>query len=71
MHLRADKRVHEIAKQKNDTQIMAITSKVLVAKEFCYHASYYRRYTMPTNKKLLSQASNYKADEGFNVEAFE
>ena len=59
MQLRGDKRVRKIAKQKNATQIMAITSEELNAKEACYHASCYRAYTMPTKEKLPSQALNH------------
>ena len=66
MQLRADKRVREITKQNNDIQIMAITSKELIEKEACYHASCYQAYIIPANKKKLpSQASNYNTDEGF------
>ena len=44
-------KICKIARQKNDTDILAITSEELTAKEARYHASCYRVYTRPTNEK--------------------
>ena len=53
MQFEADKRIREIAGQRNDNELLAITSDELIAKEAHYHASYYRTYTKFYQKKQL------------------
>ena len=45
--LRADETVRRIAIVNNDSRILAIVSRELVAAEACYHKSCYRDYTRP------------------------
>lgn len=66
----ADIKVNEIAKQKNDIQILAITFEELIAKEACTkqaccHASSYQVYKLPANEKLTNLPLNCNTDEGF------
>ena len=65
IQIKADRKIFKIAKQKNDTNILAITYEELTDKEARYHASCYRVYTTPANEKLPHQPSNYNTDEGF------
>ena len=51
MQFRADKKIPEIAEQRNDDELLAITSDELIAKEAHYHASCYRTYTNFYQKK--------------------
>ena len=43
--LRADRTLRSVATEKNDTRMLAVTSRDIVAAEACYHASCYKRYT--------------------------
>ena len=43
--LQADARIREVAMQRNDTKVSALTSRDLVAAEAWYHKSCYRLYT--------------------------
>ena len=45
MQLQEDETVRKIATQKNDSKILAITTNDLIAKEACYHFTYYGSYT--------------------------
>ena len=49
MQFEADKTIREIAGQRNDNELLAITSDELIAKE----AHYYRTYTKFYQKKQL------------------
>ena len=51
MQFRADKKICEIVEQRNDSELLAITSDELIAKEVHYHASCYRTYTKLYQKK--------------------
>ena len=43
----ADSSIRKIATQKNDSNILALVSRELVAAEACYHRTWYRSYTRP------------------------
>ena len=45
--MRADSSIKKIATQKNDSKILALVSRELVAAEACYHRTCYRSYTRP------------------------
>ena len=45
--MRADSSIRKIATQKNDSRILALASRELVAAEACYHRTCYRSYTRP------------------------
>ena len=45
--MRADSSIRKIATQKNDSKILALVSRELVAAEACYHRTCYRSYTRP------------------------
>uniref|UniRef100_UPI0035900444 uncharacterized protein n=1 Tax=Myxine glutinosa TaxID=7769 RepID=UPI0035900444 len=45
LELKADARVREIARQRQDQRILAVVSRELVAAEAWYHKSCYRQYT--------------------------
>ena len=51
MQLQTDETVRKIATQKNDSKILAITTKDLIAKEACYHFTCYRSYTRQNKVK--------------------
>ena len=48
-NLRSDQTIRNIAKFKQDTKILAMVSRELVAAEACYHKSCNRNYTRPIN----------------------
>ena len=43
----ADSSIRKIATQKNDSKILALVWRELVAAEACYHRTCYRSYTRP------------------------
>ena len=45
--LRADENIRKTALAKNDSKLLAIVSRDLVAAEACYHGTCYRGYTRP------------------------
>ena len=45
--MRVDSSIRKIATQKNDSKILALVSRELVAAEACYHRTCYRSYTRP------------------------
>ena len=49
--LRADNTLRQIAIEKQDTDIMAVTSRDIVAAEAHYHRSCYKEYTRKTDRK--------------------
>ena len=51
MQLQADETVRKIATQKNDSNILAITTNDLVAKEACCHFTCHRSYTRQNKVK--------------------
>ena len=51
MQLQADGTVSKIATQKNDWKILAITTNDLIAKEACYHFTFYGSYTRQNKVK--------------------
>ncbi|XP_035662311.1 uncharacterized protein LOC118406391 [Branchiostoma floridae] len=57
--LRADNAIRNAALRKNDSKILAIASRELVAAEACYHKTCYRDYT----RNVLSNISNVGKEE--------
>ena len=53
--LRSDKTIRENTNAKNDTKMLALVSRDIVAAEACYHRSCYRDYTRPA--KISSKSS--------------
>ena len=51
MQLQADGAVSKIATQKSDWKILAITTNDLIAKEACYHFTFYGSYTRQNKVK--------------------
>ena len=45
VELQADARIREVAIKRNDTKVLALTSRDLVAAEAWYHKSCYKLYT--------------------------
>ena len=58
VELRSDQTVRQAAVEKNDSRIIAIASRDLVAAEGHYHRSCYRRYTKKTSSKTNSETSD-------------
>ena len=64
--LRADENIRKTALAKNDSKLLAIVSRDLVAVEACYHGTCYREYTRPkpetgtsSNLSFTSQDDEY------------
>eukprot|EP00058_Branchiostoma_floridae_P000336 XP_002585824.1 hypothetical protein BRAFLDRAFT_111039 [Branchiostoma floridae] len=57
--LRADNAIRNAVLRKNDSKILAIASRELVAAEACYHKTCYRDYT----RNVLSNISNVGKEE--------
>ena len=61
--MRADSSIRKIATQKNDSKILALVSRELVAAEACYHRTCYRSCTRPepsssVNPDMSSESSD-------------
>ena len=61
--MRADSYIRKIAIQKNDSKILALVSRELVATEACYHRTCYRSCTRPeasssVNPDMSSESSD-------------
>ena len=52
--MRADSSIRKIATQKNDSKILALVSRELVAAEACYHRTCYRSYTRPEGSSSVN-----------------
>ena len=52
--MRADSSIRKIATQKNDSKILALVSRELVAAEAWYHRTCYRSYTRPEASSSLN-----------------
>ena len=63
MQLQADEMVRKIATQENDSKILAITTNYLIAKEACYHFTYYRSYTRQNKVKEAKAQDEPGQDE--------
>ena len=66
MQIRADITVRKVAKERNDTAVLAITADELIAKEACYHWSCYREYTRKKPLKLNCKAPQEESYEDEN-----
>ena len=66
--LRSDKTIRETANAKNDTKMLALVSRDIVAAEACYHRSCYRDYTRPAKSTFTSSKSSLD-DEYAQVES--
>jgi len=62
--LRADEKVRKAAMEKNDSNVLAITSDDIIAKEASYHASCYKTYT----RICYKSKSNQRNDDDSAVE---
>ena len=61
--MRADSSIRKIATRKNDSKILALVSRELVATEACYHRTRYRSYSRPeasssVNPDMSSESSD-------------
>ena len=61
--MRADSSIRKIATQKNDSKILALVPRELVATEACYHRTCYRSFTRPeasssVNPDMSSESSD-------------
>ena len=56
--LRADEKVRKAAMEKNDSNVLAITSDDIIAKEASYHASCYKTYTRICYKSKSNQSND-------------
>ena len=61
MDLRADESIRKIATAKNDSKILAIASRDLVAAEGCYHRSCYKAYTW--HKKSSTSTTSVTSED--------
>ncbi|CAH3143072.1 unnamed protein product [Porites evermanni] len=52
--MRADSSIRKIATEKNDSKILALVSRELVAAEACYHRTCYRSYTRPEASSIVN-----------------
>ena len=66
--LRSDKAIRETANAKNDTKMLALVSRDIVAAEACYHRSCNRDYTRPAKSTSTSSKSSVD-DEYVQVES--
>lgn len=67
--LRSDETIRRIATEKNDTKILAIVTRELIAAEACYHRSCYRNYTRPM--KSTSTINDCSESEGIEYNRIE
>jgi len=67
--LRADSTIRAAATRKNDTKLLALLSRELVAAEGHYHRTCYRIYTRPENPSLSIKDANAGA-ESENADLF-
>ena len=51
--MRADSSIRKIATQKNDSKILALVSRELVAAEVCYHRTCYRSSTLDQKQAVV------------------
>ena len=65
--LRVDETLRNIATEKCDHKIMALTSREIVAAEAHYHRSCYRGYTRPKKQRLGCDISDDTQDGEFDA----
>ena len=64
--MRADHSIRKIATLKNDSKIIAIVSRELVAAEACYHRTCYKSYTRPEeNCTVTSDGSSESSNDEY------
>ena len=64
--MRADSSIRKIATQKNDSKILALGSRELVAAEACYHRTWYRSYTRPeASSSVNPDMSSVSSDDEY------
>ena len=64
VQLRADQTLRECATQKGDENILAVTSRDIVAAEAHYHVSCYKDYTRIKKKEPVCKKKNEETDGG-------
>ena len=65
--MRADHSIRKIATLKNDSKIIAIVSRELVAAEACYHRTCYKSYTRPEeNCTVTSDGSSESSNDEYS-----
>ena len=61
--LRADENIRKTALAKNDSKLLAIVSRDLVAAETCYHGTCYREYTRPKPEARTSSTLSFTSQD--------
>ena len=61
--LRADENIRKTALAKNDSKLLAIVSRDLVAAEACYHGTCYREYTRPKPETGTSSTLSFTSQD--------
>ena len=61
--LRADENIRKTALAKNDSKLLAIVSRDLVAAEACYHRTCYREYTRPKPETGTSSTLSFTSED--------
>ena len=61
--LRADENIRKTALAKNDSKLLAIVSRDLVAAEVCYHGTCYREYTRPKPETGTSSTLSFTSQD--------
>ena len=64
LQLCSDGNRRELATQRNETKIIAVTTEELIAKEACYHFTCYRDYTRPIRSTSTRNQDNDVIDDG-------
>ena len=61
--LRADENIRKTALAKNDSKLLAIVSRDLVAAEACYHGTCHREYTRPKPETGSSSTLSFTSQD--------
>ena len=61
--LRADENIRKTALAKNDSKLLAIVSRDLVAAEACYHGTCYKEYTRPKPEARSSSTLSFTSQD--------
>ena len=71
MMFSADEKIKQASKIRKDSELMILTAADLIAKEACYHASYYRAYTIIINNAEKARNTQQNEEKSDDEEAFE
>ena len=67
IELRADMTLRAVATEKNDTKMLATTSRDIVAAEACYHASCYKKYTSVRKQNTSTDSTVNEKNDDYKI----